>query len=213
MSTALYPVGLVGVGLLGAYVPGEVVPPAPAPVLSLPTGTNTGPYSAIGSVVTDTAGGTLHYLTNTSPTATSASVKTAGTQPVTLVGQQDIAITGLSADTTYYNHYLHSKDGEDSAVVSSPAWETEDVPVVTGSLSITQPLKNNAGMPYVSTAYRCTIVKTSDGSLVGIKTGTTSAGAVVGTLTDAALVSGQDYFVIVEPGAGGAYGIVRVTSA
>lgn len=188
-----------------------------APVLTLPTGTNTGPFSGLGSVTSDTAEGTLYYITTTNSTATVPAVKAGNTQPVTAAGVQDITITGLNESTGYYNHFVHrDAAGNDSLVSSSAQWFTEaDTPEV-GSINLSNPvthvLKNNAGMPFASVAYRCTIVVASTGALIGVKTGTTTSGALIGVLTDAALVAGADYFVIVEPGAGGAYGVFRVTA-
>jgi len=189
----------------------------PAPVLTLPTGTNTGPFSGTGTVTTNTANGTLYYITTTSPTALLAAVKAGNSQPVTASGLQNITITGLAASTGYYNHFVHTNSsGVDSAVSSSAQWstaaDTPPVGVIDLSNPITHVLKNNAGMPFTSVAYRCTIIVASTGALVGVKTGTTTAGALIGVLTDAALVLGTDYFVIVEPGAGGAYGVFRVTA-
>lgn len=188
-----------------------------APVLTSPTGTNSGPFSATGSVTTDTPEGTLYYVTTTSPTATSATVKAGNTQPVTTSGVQNITITGLNESTGYYNHFLHRDSaGNDSLVSSSAQWFTAADTPAAGSINLSNPvthvLKNNAGMPFASVAYRCTIIVASTGALIGVKTGTTTAGALIGVLNDAALVVGTDYFVIVEPGAGGAYGIFRVTA-
>lgn len=188
-----------------------------APVLTLPTGTNTGIASGIGSVTTDTGEGTLYYITTTGATATAVAVKAGNSQPVSMSGLQNVSITGLTASTGYYNHFVHRDvAGNDSLVSTSAQWFTEaDTPPV-GSLNLsnalTHVLKNNAGMPFTSVAYRCTIVVASTGALIGVKTGTTTSGALVGVLTDAALVVGTDYFVIVEPGAGGAYGVFRVTA-
>lgn len=191
---------------------------ATAPVLTLPTGTNTGPFSAIGSVSTDTAEGTLYYITTSSPSATLAAVKAGSSQPVTATGVQNITITGLTDGTGYYNHFVHTDAATNNSLVASSAqWFTEDVAPSVGSIDLSNPLthalKNNTGMPFASVPYRCTIVAASNGALIGVKTGTTTAGALVGTLTDAALVAGTQYFVIVEPGAGGAYGIFRATAS
>lgn len=188
-----------------------------APVLTLPTGTNTGPFSAIGSVTTDTADGTLYYLTTTSPTAAAGTVKAASTQAVTASGLQNISITGLNESTGYYNHFLHrDAAGNDSAVSSSAQWLTESAAPAVGSINLGSPLshvlKNNTGTPFASAAFRCTIIVAATGALIGVKTGTTTAGALVGVLTDAALVAGTDYFVIVEPGGAGAYGVYRATA-
>lgn len=219
MSTALYPLGLVPTGLQGAYSPGaggggDVT----APVLSSPSGTSAGLYSATGSVTTDTGEGVLYYLANTSPAATSAEVKAGSSQPVTATGVQSINLTGLSASTGYYVHYLHTDaSANDSAVATSAQFFTDTPAPVSGSIDLSNAvahvLKNNTGAVYASVAYRCTVVNYSTGALVAIKTGTTTAGGLVGVLSDAAIVAGTDYWVIVEPGASGAYGIYRATAS
>lgn len=122
--TALTPTGLAPTGLTAQLQAGSG--DVTAPVLSNPTGTNTGKYSAIGSVTTNEAGGLLYYITTTSPTATAAAVKAGSSGAVAASGVQDITITGLSAGNTYYNHFLHrDAAGNDSTVASSPAWPTE----------------------------------------------------------------------------------------
>lgn len=219
MSTALYPAALVPAGLMSAYTAGaggggDVT----APVLSLPTGTTAGLYSATGTVTTDTAEGVLYYLANTSPTALAAAVKSGSSQPVTAAGLQNVSLTGLAASTGYYVHYLHSDAaGNESAVATSAQFFTDTPAPVTGQIDLSNPvahvLKNNAGAVYSGVSYRCAIVNYASGALVAIKTGTTTAGGLVGVLSDAALVAGSDYWVVVEPGGSGAYGLYRATAS
>lgn len=220
MSTALSPVALTSTGLQSGYVSSGVVPEPdpPTPILTSPTGTNTGMYSAIGSVVTDTANGVLYFITTTSPTATASAVKAGNTQPVSAAGKQDIAITGLTHTTGYYNHFLQrSGAGIDSLVVSSAAWATEAPVVGVASLALNNAvlhaLKNNTGSVYANQPYRCLIVKQSTGDAVAVQTGTTTAAGLIGVLTIPGLVLGEDYYVVIEVGAGGAYGTVRVSAA
>lgn len=219
MSIALTPIGLSALGLQPGYVAsGGGPPPEVFPLLSSPTGTNTGMYSAIGSVVTDTAGGVLYYITTTSASATSAAIKAGNSQPVSAAGKQDISITGLLHTTSYYNHFLHrSADGKDSLVSSSGVWVTATPVVVTAAIALDHPvqhiLKNNNGSVYASQPYRCIIVKQSSGAAVAILTGTTSPMGLIGVLNTAGLVAGDDYYVIIEIGAGGAYGSMRVSAA
>lgn len=133
--TALTPTGLAPTGLTAQLQAGSG--DVTAPVLSNPTGTNTGKYSAIGSVTTNEAGGLLYYITTTSATATAAAVKAGSSGAVAASGVQNITITGLSAGTTYYNHFLHrDAAGNDSAVASSPSWSTEAEQPPTGVVTI-----------------------------------------------------------------------------
>lgn len=219
MSTALYPIGLVPTGLQGAYTAGsDGGGDTTAPVLSSPTGESSGLYSGVGSVSTDTAEGTLYYITTTSATATAAAVKAGNAQAVTTTGVQNISITGLSSATGYYNHFLHrDAAGNDSAVANSAQFFTDTPAPVSGSIDLSNAvahvLKNNTGAVYASVAFRCTIVNYATGALVAIKTGTTTSGGLVGVLTDAALVAGTEYWVIVEPGGSGAYGVYRATAS
>jgi hypothetical protein len=101
--------------------------PAPtAPVLTSPTATKTGQTTATGTVLTDKADGTLYYLFSTSPTATPTSVKAGSSQAVTATGIQNVSVTGLTAGTTYYPHYLHrSAAGLESVVVDGSAFTTD----------------------------------------------------------------------------------------
>lgn len=187
-----------------------------APVLTLPTGTATGTTTATGSVTTDTGEGALYHITTTSSTATVSAVKAGSSQAVTSAGSKSISVTGLSASTTYYHHFVHTDaSANDSAVASSAGFTTSSAstPEIDLSDPVVHVLKNNTGAVYTSVAYRCTIVNYSTGAFVAIKTGTTTAGGLVGVLTDAALVAGTDYWVIVEPGASGAYGIYRATAS
>lgn len=155
MSIGLYPIGLVPVGLTGELVEGTGGGDITAPILTLPTGENTGKYSAIGSVTTDENNGNLYYLTTTSPTATSTAVKAGGVQSVTVVGIQEITITGLAANTGYYNHYLHrDASGNDSLVSSSPQWFTaaEVAPVGTVTIGTISVGSTSASVPYTYSA-------------------------------------------------------------
>lgn len=151
MSIGLYPIGLVPVGLTGEIEAGGGGGDVTAPVLTSPTGENTGKYSAIGSVSTNEANGDLYYLTNTSPTATAAAVKAGGIQAVTATGVQEITVTGLAANTGYYNHYLHrDAAGNDSAVASSAQWFTQAEVAPQGVVTIgtVTPGATTASVPF-----------------------------------------------------------------
>ncbi len=101
------------------------------PVLTLPTGVETGATTASGSVTTDKTGGDLRCLTTTNATEDEADLLATGsTQAVTSSGLQSVgAITGLTAATTYYNHFIHEHPDGNSNVASSDAFTTEDAPL------------------------------------------------------------------------------------
>lgn len=111
-----------------------------APILSAPSGTATGSTTANGSVTTNEAGGTLYRLASTNPAPTANTVKAANlTSVVTASGAQAVSFTGLAAATQYYAHYVHrDAAGNDSLVVSSPAFAT-----ATGAIDYT--VTGNAG--------------------------------------------------------------------
>ncbi|MBV2128153.1 fibronectin type III domain-containing protein [Arsukibacterium indicum] len=115
----------------GADLP-DPPPSAAEPVLTLPTGAATGETTASGSVTTDTASGTLYAAVTTSAMPPSKPDIIAGTgaayatnQAVTATGVQNVNATGLTAETTYYWHFLHN----DSNVATSDSFTTDSVPV------------------------------------------------------------------------------------
>ena len=80
---------------------------------------------AIGSVSTNEANGTLYYLASANATETDVTVKAGSSQAVTATGEQPVTITGLTAATPYYPHYLHrDAAGNDSAVASGAQFTT-----------------------------------------------------------------------------------------
>ena len=97
-----------------------------APVLSSPTGTQTGSTTGSGTVSTDEGNGTLYYWATTNATETAADVKTNGaTQAVSGTGSQGVTFSGLSPSTAYYAHYVHrDAAGNDSTRVSSASFTT-----------------------------------------------------------------------------------------
>jgi mRNA-degrading endonuclease toxin of MazEF toxin-antitoxin module len=133
-----YYVYAVGVGTNGDEAPlsdpaGDVT----APVVSSPTGAATGNTTAIGSVTTNEAGGTLYAVATangTTPTAaqviagnnaTGAAGAYAASQAVAATGVQNVAATGLIANTAYFWHFVHrDAAGNNSAVVTSASFTT-----------------------------------------------------------------------------------------
>lgn len=78
-----------------------------APVLTSPTGTQTGGTTASGSVSTDEGAGTLYRYASTNATETAATIKAAAlTSTVTATGVQNGTFAGLTPSTTYYAHYV-----------------------------------------------------------------------------------------------------------
>lgn len=108
-----------------------------APVLSQPTAAASGPTGYTGTVVTDTSGGTLYWTATQSATPPAASVIRQGSsQTVSASGLRSVTGAGLNPETTYYLHYLHSKDGLDSGIVTSAAFTTEAQGAGSGTVTI-----------------------------------------------------------------------------
>jgi hypothetical protein len=101
-----------------------------APVLSSPTGTATGSTTADGTVDTDEGNGTLYYWATQNATETAADIKANGSsQAVSATGTQNVSITGLTASTTYYLHYVQDDDAtNESNVVDSASFATQAAP-------------------------------------------------------------------------------------
>lgn len=97
-----------------------------APTLSAASASSTGANTATGSITTGEGNGTLYCLASTASTATATAVKgSAFSQAVSSTGAKNFSITGLTAATTYYLHFLHrDAAGNDSAVLSSASFTT-----------------------------------------------------------------------------------------
>ena len=109
-----------------------------APVISSPTGTQTGATTATGTVSTDEGNGTLDAVVTTSATTPSVAQIQAGQDhtgsaaaatdldnTVSATGVQNVSFTGLTASTTYYIHYVHQDAaGNDSNTVTSASFTT-----------------------------------------------------------------------------------------
>ena len=129
-----------------------------APILTSPTGTQTGTTTATGNVTTDEGAGLLWRvttLTATTPTraqvkagqnaAGGAGVASLASVAVSAAGLQTLAgITGLTAGVTYYNHYVQEDAASPingSNVATSAAFTT----AVSGSTELfTDPGCDNA---------------------------------------------------------------------
>jgi hypothetical protein len=132
----------------------EVTPDEDAPLLTTPTATATGATTASGSVTTNEGNGTLYYLVSTNATELVATVKAGSSQAVTLDGAQGVSLTGLTAETAYYLHFVHTDaSANDSLVASSSQFTTAAEPAVppTGSPTIgtITPTHDSASVAYI----------------------------------------------------------------
>lgn len=105
------------------------VPDTTAPTLTSPSGTQTGTTTATVSVTTNEANGTLYALVTTNATETAATIKASGaTQAITSTGSKSFNITGLTASTSYFSHFVHrDAAGNDSAVANGSGFTTAAV--------------------------------------------------------------------------------------
>lgn len=108
-----------------------------APVLTSPTGTQTGSTTGTGGATTDEANGTFYSVASTSSTAPSAAQVKAGQMhtgsaaaaaantAVSSTGAKSVNFTGLSPSTTYYAHSMHEDAASNqSNVVTSASFTT-----------------------------------------------------------------------------------------
>jgi hypothetical protein len=96
-----------------------------APTLTSPTASATGATTASGSVSTNEANGTLYYLASANATELVATVKAGSSQAVTAAGVQNVTVTGLTASTSYYLHFVHTDAAaNDSTVATSGQFTT-----------------------------------------------------------------------------------------
>lgn len=95
------------------------------PSLTSPSATATGATTASGSVSTNEANGTLYWLASANATELVATVKAGSSQAVTATGAQNVTVTGLTASTSYYLHFVHTDAAaNDSAVETSAQFTT-----------------------------------------------------------------------------------------
>lgn len=98
-----------------------------AATLSNPTTTGETTNSATIGVTSDTAGGTLYWIVDTTATAIEADIK-AGTgidsgNMVPIAGSNSVVATGLASNTAYYHHWVQETTG-DSNVIDSLVFST-----------------------------------------------------------------------------------------
>ena len=160
-----------------------------APILTVPTDTQTGTTTASGTVVSDIASGTVYAVVTTSTTTPSAAQIIAGNDHLgaaadatdsvaATVGTNNLSFTGLTASTQYYTHYAQD-DTVDSAAVSASGFVTQ------------------GGTPTLSLP---TDVKTGSVTSTGTVTSDTAGGVVYGVVTESAttpshaqIVAAQDH--------------------
>lgn len=108
---------------------------ATAPVLSLPTGAQSGENSATGTVTTDEDNGTLYHYVSLNAVETSATIKASGeNQPVNAAGVQNVSYNGLNEGETYYYHFVQDDAAaNESNVVSSASFTTPSLAPVLSS--------------------------------------------------------------------------------
>lgn len=182
-----------------------------APTLTTPTATALSDTTASGTVSTNESNGTLYHLTTTGATATATEVKAGASQAVTATGVQTVSITGLTASTDYYTHYLHrDAAGNDSAVSTTAQYTTAAPPVTLTTNRMTN--NNNSILWANETGVTLHIYDVATGDKVATKTGQTSDAAGILTVTDGSLVAGTAYRYVVVL-ASGAEGLDTVTAA
>ena len=167
---------------------GDVTPPT----LTSPSGTATTSTTATGSVSTNEANGTLHRYVSTNASESAATVKAASlTTTVTATGVQNVSFTGLTANTTYYAHYVHrDAAGNDSAVSSSASFLTPALATAT----FTIPLVNNTNTPLAGqTVPKVLIVRFSDMTVRLTLANQTSNGSGNIVVNSASLTAGTAY--------------------
>lgn len=176
------------------------------PTLSSPTGTKTGSTTASGTVTTTETGGTLYYRATTNASESAATVK-AGSSITVDALNESVSLTGLTAATTYYLHYLHTGANGDSSVASSASFTTDAA--ATASVDLGQPthvLKSNNGTVLANTPVKVSFQRSDTDAFVVAKNLTTNASGLCGTVSDAALTAAVAYdikFTVVATGAKG----------
>lgn len=123
-----------------------------APTLTSPTGTATGAITASGTVSTDEGNGTLYWLASANATETVATVQDGANQAVSATGVQTVTVSGLTASTAYYLHYVHTDAaGLDSDVATSAQFTTSEAgspPAGTVTISAVDPDVTSAVVTY-----------------------------------------------------------------
>jgi hypothetical protein len=148
-----------------------------APTLTDATVSAIAQTTASATVTTDEGNGTLYRLISANASATVAAVKAGQSQPVTATGVQTVSLTGLTAETSYYVHFVQTDAaGNDSTVLTSSQFTTlavPTVPVITVSGSATTTVAFGGTLPVFTAS-------TNDGSPV-VVSGDTPVNNLAGT--------------------------------
>jgi hypothetical protein len=176
-----------------------------APTLSSASGTSTGLYSVNVSVTTNEGNGRLFVVltrTSTQPTfnciirgldAASAPTADNGSVLVTSTGSKTISISGLSAGTTYYAHFVHEDvNGNISTPLSTASFAT-DPDLVAPTLSVPTGVGSGAHLATVGattdepggTLYAVVTTSSTQPTKTQIKTGKDHTGATAPSSTSA----------------------------
>lgn len=116
-----------------------------APILTSPTATATGATTADGSVSTDEANGTLYWLATANASESAATVKAGSSQAVSTTGVQNVNVTGLTAATSYYLHFVHRDSSGNDSTVATSAQFTTDAAGDTTAPTLTSPTATPVG--------------------------------------------------------------------
>lgn len=109
-----------------------------APVLTSPSATVTGDTTLDAQVTTDEGNGTLYVLASANATETVATVQGSGTtQAVSATGVQTVGLTGLTASTPYYVHFVHTDAAANDSTRVTAAQVTTDPAPETASTTVT----------------------------------------------------------------------------
>ncbi len=177
-----------------------------APTLTSPTGTQTGQTTATGNVTTNEDTGTVYRYTSTSATPPSIANHKTGSgsvasanQAVTATGLQTMTgITGLTASTSYYNHYLHTDAAANNSTQATSAQFTTAAAV---SFTTSEGLVNNSGTLLINTAVSWSWVPLGRvGSINGITVldGTGTTHVTTGVLTVTGMSAGAGILLIAD---------------
>jgi hypothetical protein len=132
-----------------------------APTLTSPDFTATGTTTGTATVSTDEGNGTLFCVITTSATSPSVAQVKAGNdhtgtaaafaagsgsgQAVSATGTQTVNVTGLTASTTYYAHFVHTDAAANDSTVSTDATgDTTDTPDTTAPV-LSSPVGTTTG--------------------------------------------------------------------
>jgi hypothetical protein len=171
-----------------------------APTLTSPDFTATGATTGTATVSTDEGNGTLFCVITTSATSPSVAQVKAGNdhtgtaaafaagsgsgQAVSGTGTQTVNVTGLTASTTYYAHFVHTDAAANDSTVSTDATgDTTDTPDTTAPV-LSSPVGTTTG------ATTATVGATTDeanGTLYGVVTTSATAPSA------AQIKAGQDH--------------------